>query len=164
MELLRLLRRFRNSYDIIGVKCVNPGVATVACRDRRVDVVFFDPRNRKVRFNHSLANLIRGAFEINLLSTLLNETNGDIFSTISKQAVIAREHKVKVILSSGSNAPGMIRSPSQIAALGSTIGLSDEQSIEGVSETPRSIITRNSILRSPEYVEEGVRVILPKAR
>jgi len=163
MELLRLLRRFRNSYDIIGVKCSNPGVATVACRDRRVDVVFFDPRNHKVRFNHSLANLLRGAFEFNLLSTLLRETNG-IFSTITKQAVIAREHKVKVVLSSGSNVPGMVRSPSQIAALGSTIGLSKEQSAEGVSSTPRSIITRNSSLRSSEYIEEGVRVVLPKAR
>lgn len=164
VELLRLLRRFRNFYDIIGVKCNNPSVATVACRDRRVDVVFFDPRNRKVRFNHPLANLLRGAFEFNLLSTLLKETDSGIFSTITKQTAIAREHKVKVVLSSGSTTPGMVRSPSQLAALGSTLGLTEEQSTEGVSSTPLSIVTRNSSLRSSEYIEEGVRVVLPKTR
>ncbi len=164
IELLRLLRRFRNSYDIIAVKCSNPGSATVACRDRRVDIVFFDPKNHKVRFNHPLANQLRGAVEFNLISTFLDETDDWVFSEINKQAVIAREHKVKVVLSSGSSIPEMIRSPSQIAALGSTIGLSEQQSMEGISETPWSIITRNSRRHSPEYVEEGVRVVLARAK
>ena len=161
-DLLRLLRRFRNAYDIVAVKCMNQGAATVACRDRRVDVVFFDPRNHKVRFNHSLAGLLRGALEFNLLSTFLEETNSEIFSRTVKQSEVAREHKVRVVLSSGCVRPAMVRTPSQIVAIASAIGLSKEQSIGGVSEIPLSIITRNSQRRSNEYVEEGVRVILPK--
>ncbi len=161
-DLLRLLRRFRNSYDIVAVKCTNPNVATVACRDRRVDVVFFDPHNQKVRFNHSLANLLRGGLEFNLLSTLLRETNAEVFSRAAREAAVAREHKVKVVLSSGCASPEMVRTPTQIAAVGSAIGLSEEQSLHGVSEIPLAMIMRNSSRRSREYIEEGVRVVLPK--
>ncbi len=162
IELLRLLRRFRNSCDVVAVNCVNPRVATVACRDRRVDIIFFDPDNRRIRFTHPLANLLRGALEFNLVSTLLKETKGEVFSAIAKQSEIAREHNVKVVLSSGCTHPEMIRSPSQIAALACTMGLSEAQSLDGVSSMPLSIIVRNSMRRSPQFVEEGVRVVLPK--
>ena len=164
IELLRLLRRFRNSYDVVAVKCVNTRVATVACRDRRVDLIFFDPANRSIRFTHPLANLLRGAIEFNLVSALLNETKAEVFSVIMKQCAIAREHKVKVVLSSGCNHPELVRSASQIAALASAMGLSEMQSLAGVSSTPFSIIERNSARRSPQFVEEGVRIVLPKVR
>lgn len=162
MDLLRLLRRFRNSYDVIAVKCTNQRVATVACRDRRVDLIIFDPTSRSVRFSHPLANLLRGAIEFNLVSSLLKETRAEVFSGIMKQCAIAREHKVKVVLSSGCNHPDQVRSPLQIAALASAMGLSETQSHAGVSATPLSIIKRNLAHRSPQFVEEGVRVVLPK--
>jgi RNase P/RNase MRP subunit p30 len=162
MDLLRLLRRFRNSYDVIAVKCVNQRVATVACRDRRVDLIIFDPTSRSVRFNHPLANLLRGAIEFNLISSLLKETRAEVFSEIVKQCAIARQHKVKVVLSSGCNNPDQVRSPLQIAALASAMGLSEAQSQAGVSATPLSIIKNNLARRSPQFVEEGVRVVLPK--
>lgn len=163
MELLRLLRRFRNSYDVVAVKCVGPRVANVACRDRRVDVVYFDHTSQRVRFSHPLANLLRGALEINLMSSLLTNTRGDVFSAVRKECSVAREHKVKLVLSSGSNHPNMIRSPSQLSALGRTLGLSDKQSFDGVGSTPFAIIHRNSIRRSPTFIEEGVRVVAPPA-
>jgi RNase P/RNase MRP subunit p30 len=162
MELLKLLRRFRNSYDVIAVKCVNPRVATVACRDRRVDIIFFDPRNHNIRFNHPLANLLRGALEINLISALQGEAESNVFSTIQKQTSIAVEHKVKVVLSSGGSNPEMVRSALQISALARALGLSEAQSFAGVSSNPLSIVERNSIRRSPRFIEEGVRIVMPK--
>lgn len=162
MDLLRLLRRFRNLYDVIAVKCANQRVAIVACRDRRVDLIIFDPTSRSVRFSHPLANLLRGAIEFNLVSSLLKETRAEVFSGIMKQCAIAREHKVKVVLSSGCNNPDQVRSPLQIAALATAMGLSEAQSLAGVSATPLSIIKRNLAHRSPQFVEEGVRVVLPK--
>lgn len=162
IELLRLLRRFRNSCDVVAVNCVNPRVATVACRDRRVDVIFFDPANRRIRLTHPLANLLRGALEFNLVSTLLKETRGEVFSAVVKQSEIAVEHNVKVVLSSGCTHPEMVRSPSQLAALACTMGLSEAQSQGGVSSIPISVIVRNSMRRLPQFVEEGVRVVLPR--
>ena len=162
IDLLRLLRRFRSSYDIVAVKCVNQAVSTVACRDRRVDIVFFDPRNPKVRFNHSLASLLRGALEFNLMSSLLRESRTEIISRIVKEAGIARRHRTRVVLSSGCSSPEMVRSPSQIDALAATLGLTMRQRSSGISEVPMSIVSRNVERRSRRYIEEGVRVVLPK--
>jgi RNase P/RNase MRP subunit p30 len=160
-DLLRLLRRFRNAYDIVAVKCVNQRVAPVACRDRRVDLVFYDPMNTKVRWGHSLARQLRGALEFNLISTFLGETRTEVFSRVAKEAAIAREHRSTIVLSSGCQTPMMIRSPSEISAIGLAIGLSKEQSSHGVSDIPLSIVRRNSERRAREYVEEGVKLILP---
>jgi RNase P/RNase MRP subunit p30 len=161
IDLLRLLRRFRNAYDIVAVKCVNQRVAPVACRDRRVDLVFFDLRNSRVRFGHALASLLRGALEFNLISTFLGETRSEIFSRVAKDAAIAREHRSTIVLSSGCQSSMMIRSPLEISAIGMAIGLSREQSGHGVSDAPLSIIRRNSERRARGYVEEGVKLVSP---
>jgi RNase P/RNase MRP subunit p30 len=156
MELLRLLRRFRPLYDIIGVKCVNQTVTSIACRDRRVDLIFFDPTNARIRFGHSFASQLRGSLEFNIMSTLLGETVRGKLSKLTKEAVIAQEHRNGIILSSGSASPAMIRSPSQIAAIGKLIGLSEGLRNRAVSE---AIISRNKQRRLPEYIEEGVKVV-----
>jgi RNase P/RNase MRP subunit p30 len=143
---------------------MNQAVASVACRDRRVDVVFFDPRNFRVKFVHPLASLLSGALEFNLISTFLGETKSEIFSRIAKEAAIAREHRSRVVLSSGCTSPAMIRSPLQISAIATAIGLSSDQSSRGVRETPISIVVSNQERRSREYVEEGVKIVTPKVR
>lgn len=160
-DLLRLLRRFRNSYDVLAVKCTNQAVSTVACRDRRVDLVFFDPRIPKIRFNHSFARLLGGAMEFNLMSSLLRESRTGIISRIVKEAGIARHHRTKVVLSSGCSDPEMVRSPNQIKALAASVGLTMMQTASGISEVPISIVTRNVERRSRRYIEEGVRVVVP---
>jgi len=162
-ELLRFLRRFRSSYDVVSVKCANSNVATVACRDRRVDVIFFDPINPRVRFNHSLANVLRGAFELNLSSILMSKNNDLVLSRMAKEASIARQHGTNMVLSSGCASPSMVRSPSQVASVALMLGLSADQSRLGLTEVPFSLIERNMFRRSNEYVEEGVRVVMPRA-
>jgi RNase P/RNase MRP subunit p30 len=162
VDLLRLLRRFRNSYDIVAVRCTNARVATVACRDRRVDVIYFDPLNRSVRFTHPLANLLRGAVEFNLVSTLLKEPMAGTYTDLMKQCAIAREHNVSVATSSGSTQAEFVRTPLQMRALASAMGLTETQTLAGVSSTPLAIIERNLTHRSLNYIEEGVRVVLPK--
>jgi RNase P/RNase MRP subunit p30 len=164
MDLLRLLRRYRNAYDLVAVKCMNQAVAPVACRDRRVDLVFFDPRNNKVKFGHQLASLLRGSLELNLISTLLGEAKSEIFSRIAKEVSIAREHRSNIVLSSGCSSPTMVRSHLQVSAIAAAIGLSKKQCSEGISETPFSIVERNKERRSREYVEEGVKLVVPKRK
>jgi len=164
LELLKSLRRYRKAFDLVSVKCINPRVATVASRDRRVDIIFFDGTNRSLRFSHSLAGLLRGALELNLISNLLGQPNSSTFASLVKVAAIAREHNVKLVLSSGSRNPQMVRTPLQITALGSALGLSNQETVEGVTLAPMSIVARNLKKRRPEYVEEGVRVVAPTQR
>jgi RNase P/RNase MRP subunit p30 len=158
-ELLKLLRRFRNQYDVVSVKCTNQNVAAIACRDRRVDVVFFDPNNRNTKFTHTLARLLKGALELNLSFLLDREESSDALNKVMRQMAVAREHKVKVVLSSGCASPKMVRSPMQLRAIGVTLGLSEAQSAEAVSSVPSSIIESNLERRSPLYIEEGVRLV-----
>jgi RNase P/RNase MRP subunit p30 len=163
-ELLKLLRRFRALYDVVAVKCANQVVASVACRDRRVDLVCFDPANPKVKFGHHLASLLRGALEFNLVSVFLGETRREIFSRVAREAAVAREHGSRIVLSSGCWSPATVRSPLQILAIGVSIGLSREQCNQGVGGAPLSIIQRNQERRSRLFVEEGVRLVAPKQR
>ena len=163
-ELLRLLRRFRNLYDLIAVKCVNQHVAAVSCRDRRVDVVFFDVANRNLRFSHTFARLLHGAVEFNLVSDLMGQGDGWAFSRIRKAISIAQEHHVNVILSSGARNSEMVRSPLQISALAMCLGLTREESIRGVSSAPMAIVTENRRKRAPGYVEDGVKIVVPARR
>ncbi len=163
-ELLRSLRRFRNAYDVVAVKCANARVATVASRDRRVDVVFFDPLIRNVRFSHSLARLLHGALEINLIASILSSTDSGILSRLRKTIAVAQEHNVKVVLSSGARTAEMVRAPLQLSAIASTLGLGETASTAAVSLIPASIITENAKKRKPEYVEEGVRIIVSSRR
>lgn len=164
MELLRALRRFRNRYDIVAVKCLNQRVATVACRDRRVDLIFFDAVNNNTRFTHTFARLLRGALEFNVVSDLIQHPDGWVFSRIRKALRVASEHRVKVVLSSGARDHTMVRSPLEISALATVLGLTEEESIGGVSSAPSSIVVENSKKRSPKYVEEGVTIVVPTGR
>jgi RNase P/RNase MRP subunit p30 len=163
-ELLRSLRRFRSAYDVIAVKCLSEHVARVACRDRRVDLVFFDLENPRIRFSHALANLLRGAIEVNLMSAVLHNIKGSVYGAISKTFSIAQEHDVKVVLSNGTDKPEAIRSPIQVAALATTLGLSQRAALDGIGSTPMSIVAENVERHGREYIEEGVRVVLSRAR
>jgi len=162
-ELLRLLRRFRSLYDIVSVKCMNQNAATIACRDRRIDVVFFDPANNRARFTHPLANLLHGTLEINLQPLLSSRNTSFNLSRIAKEASIAREHRSRVILSSGANSPLFVRGPLQLMAVGSALGLDSEQSRSAVTDVPLALIARNSFRRSRAFVEEGVTIVTPRA-
>jgi len=159
-ELLRLLRRFRNQYDVVSVRCANQNVTTVACRDRRVDVVFFD-QNRNIKFTHTLANLLNGALEFNL-SFLLHRESLEAINRAIRQTAIARDHKIKIILSSGCTSSIMVRNPLQIRAVGITLGLTDSEATDAISSIPHSILQSNSERRSSFYIEEGVKIIKDK--
>jgi RNase P/RNase MRP subunit p30 len=154
-ELLRLLRRFRNVYDVVAVRCVNHTLGLVAARDRRVDIIFFDPLKRNVWFDHSIANVSRAALELNV-SSLYSESI--LITKLMKEIDIARQHKVRIVLSSGCTSPLMIRTPEQLSAIGMVLGLNVRQASDGVSAIPWSIIEQNVERRSKEYVEDGVRV------
>jgi len=165
-ELLRLLRRFRNMYDVVAVRCANQQVAIVSCRDRRVDVVFFDVANRNLRFSHTFARLLHGAVELNVVSELTDRSQpaGMALSRLQKAIMVAKEHRAKIILSSGARDYAMIRSPLQVSALGVALGLSHEEAVRGVSSAPLSIVAENRERRAPEYVEEGVKLVAQSRR
>ena len=157
-ELLKLLRRFRPTFDIIAVRCTNHNLALVAARDRRVDLIFFDSAKRNVWFDNSIANVSNAALELNT-STLFEMGNHLILSKLMKDVNIARRRKVKIVLSSGCTSPLLVRAPIQQVAIAEILGLSRQEAINSVSAIPSLIVNVNVERRSRSYVEEGVKVI-----
>jgi ribonuclease P/MRP protein subunit RPP1 len=158
-ELLKLLRRFRPTFDIIGVKCTNHRLALVAARDRRVDLIFFDSATRHVWFDDAIANVSNATLELNL-STLFEMANHLILTKLMKDVRIARRHNVDMVLSSGATSPLLVRTPIQLAAIAEILGLSKQQAINGVSTIPSHLLNANVERRSRNYVEEGVKTIV----
>jgi RNase P/RNase MRP subunit p30 len=157
-ELLKLLRRFRSVFDIISVKCTNHIIALVAARDRRVDLIFFDPAKRNVWFDHSIANVSHATLELN--TSVLFVTNDHVVVTrMMKDVSTARRHRLHVVLSSGCTSPFLVRAPTQMSAIGMVLGLSEEEARMSVSTIPSRIVKTNLERGSRTYVEEGVKVI-----
>ena len=157
-ELLKLLRRFRPAFDIIGVRCTNHNLALVAARDRRVDLIFFDSARRNVWLDDSIANVANAAFELNL-SILLERGDRLTITRLMKDVNIALRHDMQIVLSSGGASPFAIRAPVQLMAIAEVLGLTKQEAIDSVSTIPSRIATRNVERRSGTYVEEGVRTI-----
>lgn len=154
-ELLKLLRNYRNTCEILAVNCLNHNLALVAARDRRVDIIFFDPANRKVRFDHAIANISNAALELNVCTIFSNET---AIARLTNDMNIAMQHKVRIVISSGCSSVMMIRTPGQLSAIGTVLGLGASQAHDGVSTTPWSIAHRNCERRLASYIEDGVTI------
>ena len=158
-ELLKLLRRFRSTFDIISVKCTNHNVAVVAARDRRVDLIFFDYNIRNVWFNHSIANVTKATLELNA-SAILRATDHLVLTRMMKEVSNAQQHGVDVILSSGCTSPFMVRAPTQLLGIGVILGFNKTEVLESITLIPSRIVKRNAERHSRNYVEEGVKVIV----
>jgi len=159
-DLLKLLRRFRRRFDIISVKCLNHAIALVAARDRRVDVIFFDPHLRNLWFDHSIANVCRAAFEFNLRPLM---DDASLLSKAMREMRIAEEHRLNIVLSSGCTSPAFVRTPTQLSAVGVMLGLETYHVRNMVSLIPWSILVKNVERRSDEYVEDGVQIVSKKS-
>ncbi|MEM2576974.1 MAG: RNase P subunit p30 family protein, partial [Candidatus Bathyarchaeia archaeon] len=72
MELLSNLRKLRRKFEIISVECTSNKIAVTAARDRRVDLISF-PLNFKTKFTHSIAHVLVGALEINLIDLSISK-------------------------------------------------------------------------------------------
>ena len=163
-QLLKDLRSARKRCEIVAVECRSPRVATVACRDRRVDIVSFPVKNR-VRFSRSLARLCRGSLEIDIAQLI---STGDlprhlILSRLRNEVSTAKTNRVPIVLSSGADNPFMLRAPREIAAMGTLLGLEVVEALDSVSRIPLTIIEQNRAKLSPEYVTEGVKLAKVKS-
>ena len=154
-ELLKLLRRFRPAFDLIGVRCTNHSLALVAARDRRVDLIFFDHSKRNVWLDDSIANVSNASLELNM--RLLLECQDLVSLTrLRKEIAIAHRHNMDIVLSSGGTSPYTVRAPIQLMAIGEILGLTRQDALQSVSTVPLCIVTKNSHRRSSNYIEEGV--------
>jgi ribonuclease P/MRP protein subunit RPP1 len=164
-ELIRSVRKFRRKFEIIAVACESKPVARQAAKDRRVDLLSFPSLDSRRRFfdraEAELASKALASLEIDMKSLLTVEGPVRIkhISCLRKEAAIAQDFHVPMVISSGASSRFLIRTPRDLAALASVFDLDRTSALEAVSKNPVAIVKRNRHKLSEEFVAPGVRVV-----
>jgi RNase P/RNase MRP subunit p30 len=164
-ELMQYLRRLRRKFEVICVACDNKDVARQAAKDRRVDLVNFPSLDFRRRFfdraEAELASNSLTALEIDVKPLLLLEgpTRTRLLSNIRREAAIANQFHVPIILSSGVSEEMLLRKPREMAALAFLFGLDEASALKAVSQNPYVIVKRNRGKMDSGFVAPGIRVI-----
>jgi RNase P/RNase MRP subunit p30 len=164
-ELIHGLRKFRRRFEIVAVVCDSKIVARQAAKDRRVDLLNFpslDFRNRFFdRAEAELASNGLASLEIDIKPLLTYEGPARIrlLSNLRREAAIAKEFHVPIVVSSGVSDKTLMRKPKEVAALASLFDLDEASAIEAVSKNPIAIVKRNRDKLSSRFVAPGIRII-----
>jgi len=164
-ELLQQLRRFRRRVEIIAVVCESKEVARQAAKDHRVDLLNFpatDPRRRFFdKAEAELASSSVAALEIDVkpIITLKGPARIRLLAVLRREAAIAEDYRVPVVVSSGATNPLQLRKPMEMAALATLFDLDKPTALDAVSKAPLTIVKRNREKLSPKFVAPGIRII-----
>jgi RNase P/RNase MRP subunit p30 len=164
-ELMHQLRRLRRKFEVVCVVCENKAVARQAAKDRRVDLLNFPSLDFHRRFfdnaESELASNSLAAFEIDVKPLLVLEgsTRIRLLSSLRREAAIANEFHVPIVLSSGVSEERLLRKPREMAALAFLFGLDEASALEAVSTSPKAIVERNREKLGSKFVAPGIRVI-----
>ena len=164
-ELLHQLRRLRRRFELICVKCENKEVARQAAKDRRVDLLIFPLLDFRRRFfdraEAQLAGNSLAALEIDMKPLLVLEGPARVrlLSSLRREAAIAKEFHVPIVVSSGVVEERFLRKPREMAALAFLFGLDEVSALKAVSQNAGAIVKRNREKLSSKFVAPGIRVI-----
>jgi RNase P/RNase MRP subunit p30 len=164
-ELVHQLRRLRRKFEVICVACDNKEVARQAAKDRRVDLLNFPSLDFRRRFfdraEAELSSNSLAALEIDVKPLLVLEGPARIraLSSLRREASIASEFHVSIVLSSGVSEERLLRKPREMAALAFLFGLDEASALEMVSKSPKVIVERNREKLGSKFVAPGIRVM-----
>ena len=164
-ELLSLLRKLRRRFEIICVLCENKEVARQAAKDRRVDLLNFPLLDYRRRFfDRAEAELASGGnagFEVDVKPLLLLEGPARVrfLSSLRREAAVAIEFHLPLIVSSGVSETLLLRKPREMALLASLFGLKGAAALEAVSTCPVALVEQNREKLGAGFVAPGIRVV-----
>lgn len=164
-ELTRFLRKFRRQFEIICIFCDSKEVARQAAKDRRVDLLNFSSLDyRKRFFDRAEAELASGCLtgleiDVKPLLTLGGPPRVRLLMSLRREAALAMEFKVPLVISSGVGEEMLMRMPRDMASLGYLFGLEEAQALDAVSNTPVEIVKRNREKLGNRFVAPGISVV-----
>lgn len=154
LDLLNNLRKHRSSYEVISVICNNLEVALTAARDSRVDSLIL-PSNKRFRIDKGVASLISNSIELPF-KWFIDEASRRDFIRVANEVVNYLSSKTSIIVSSYASKPYELCSPHELASILQVLGIERGIALDSVSTIPWSIIERNMLKLSPNYIAKGV--------
>lgn len=167
-ELLRDLSRFRRSFEVVSVVCTSKAVARQAAKDRRVDILSFPAQSRRKRFfdqaEAELASKTSASVEIDMTPLISSRDFSRIrrLSNLRREVEIARNLGVPVTISSGATNRYLMRGPYEYSALALLFDMTTPLALSALSETPFTIVEKNRMKLSSNFVAPGIRVVRGK--
>jgi RNase P/RNase MRP subunit p30 len=167
-DLLTSLRILRRRFEVVSVVCTSKPVARQAAKDRRVDLLSFPvDRTRGVFFDRAQAELASkssASLEIDLGAVLSLEGFWRIrlLSSLRRDVAVAKSFHVPIVISSGATDEYLLRRPRDYSALTRLFDLDSSLASKALSENPLSIVQRNRLKLSPDFVAPGLRVVRRK--
>ncbi|MCS7096153.1 MAG: hypothetical protein N3F10_05095 [Candidatus Bathyarchaeota archaeon] len=163
-ELLRLLRKFRRSFEVLAVICDSKAVARQAAKDRRVDVLNFPPDPRRRFFDKAEAelasqNLASLEIDIEPIIRLEGPARMRLLAALRKEASTALSFHVPIVISSGATEALYLRKPLDAAALAMLFDMDKTLALDALSRVPVEIVKRNRAKLSPDFIAPGIRLI-----
>ncbi len=154
MSLLKNLRKFRGGYEVISVICNNLEVALTAARDSRVDSLILPP-GKMFRIDKGVASLISNSIELPF-KWFIDEAARRDFIRVANEVINYLSSKTSIIVSSYASKPYELCSPHELASILQVLGIERKTALDSVSTIPWSIIERNKLKLSPNYIAKGV--------
>ncbi|MEM3003918.1 MAG: RNase P subunit p30 family protein [Candidatus Bathyarchaeia archaeon] len=142
-QLLRQVRTLRERFDFIAVRSSDPATLAAASRDSRVDLVSLELQ-KSLRVKHSILKACRTALELEL-SRILRPPAGAVYESLRSlcfEIEMVKRFRTEVVLSSGAAGPLGLRSPRDMAALATLLGLPPEIALDAISTRPLSLIKK----------------------
>jgi RNase P/RNase MRP subunit p30 len=164
-ELLHGLRKLRRRFEIVCALCQNKNVSRQAAKDRRVDILNFPSVDFRRRFfdlaEAELASNCLASLEFDMEPLLTSEASTRIrlLSSLRREASIADDFNVPIVVSSGASNERFIRGPMEFAVTTSLFGLEKQVALDAVSKNPATIVSRNREKLSSSFVAPGIRVL-----
>ena len=158
-ELLKELRAFRRDFEIVAIESSSHETLSVAQRDSRVDIIYFDATLSTRGLPLNRASSPSAHIEINM-STLIETPRLPEhlqIARIRKEIAKAKQNHFGIVISSGAHNPMCLRAPRDIAAVGMLLGLDKEAAIKSISSIPISLVDKNRAKLGSRYAGKRQR-------
>ncbi len=141
-EAKRKLRGIKQRYDIVALKPKSYGVARLAARDGRVDLIPIDENTlRYVDLSEiRLLEKSRGAFELVLSTIYLNRYNTRFIKALQSKLMLLTRYDVPLVVTSGASNVYELWHPKHVIGLLMLYGVSEYKALDTISFTPNTII------------------------
>ena len=158
-ELLAAIRRIRPDFELVAVLCGDQAIVRHATRDRRVDILYFDIKNRRsLAYLRMLRNAKPGV-ELNLCDLLNLQATAPSFSFMHELVERVISVGARVVVSSGARQVRDMRAPLDVVSLISEIVEDGREAMTAVSTNPMSLVQHRQSKSGSRPLEEGVKVL-----